>query len=99
MRRFVIKIIFILLLAALLAGCGGQKSTTNNKIALVTVIPTTVSLIAGDVVQITPSAQNSGNSAVTATFTFNSSNTKIATVAPNGLICGGVWDSLFIVCN
>jgi len=49
--------------------------------------------------QISVAAQNAANANVNAVFTFNSSNTKIATIAPSGLICGGVWDSLFIVCN
>ena len=54
---------------------------------------------AGDVVTITPSAVNSLNSSVTTVFTFNSSNTKIATVSPAGGVCAGVWDSIFVVCN
>jgi hypothetical protein len=88
-----------MLLIALLAGCG-QKSTTNpNKVAHVTVTPATLSMVAGDVTSVSVSAENSSNGAVTATFTFSSSNTKIATVAPNGSVCGGVWDSLFVVCN
>jgi hypothetical protein len=33
------------------------------------------------------------------TFTFNSSNTAVATVSPGGLVCGGVWDAFFVVCN
>ena len=45
------------------------------------------------------SAVNSANGTVTTTFTFNSSNTKIATVSPQGNVCAGVWDSAFVVCN
>src|SRR5260221_6066573 len=99
MQRSVIKVIFILFLTALLAGCGGGKSSSNNNVALVTVTPTTLPIVSGQVGQISPSAQNSANTGINTTFTFNSSNTKIATVAPSGLVCGGVWDSLFIVCN
>jgi len=98
--RSAIKTIFICLLASLIAGCGGGGSSTNpNKVAQVTVSPTTLSLVSGQVGQITVAAQNSTNTAINATFTFNSSNTKIATIAPSGLICAGVWDSLFIDCN
>src|SRR5258708_34477682 len=99
MQESAIKIIFIALLTALLAGCGGGKSSTNNNVVLVTVAPTTFSIVSGQVGQPSFTDQNSANPGVNASFTFNSSNTKIATVAPSGLVCGGVWDSLFIVCN
>src|SRR6266478_722240 len=42
---------------------------------------------------------NSANTPVATTFTFNSSNTKIATISPQGNVCAGVWDSSFVVCN
>ncbi|MGC2695136.1 MAG: hypothetical protein WA738_05030 [Candidatus Angelobacter sp.] len=45
------------------------------------------------------SVLNSAGSAVTALVTYNSSNTRVATVSPSGLVCGGVWDSTFVVCN
>ncbi len=101
MRWSGLKIIFAIFLAVLLAGCGGGGGSTanNNNVARVTVNPTTLSLVAGQVGQISVAAQNAANANVNAVFTFNSSNTKIATIAPSGLICGGVWDSLFIVCN
>lgn len=82
-----------------MAGCGGSSSTNANAVAVVNVTPTTISMNAGDVVTITPSAVNSQNSSVTTVFTFNSSNTKIATVSPAGGVCAGVWDSIFVVCN
>jgi len=90
--------ILFLVLAFSLSGCGGSSSTTNN-VALVALTPQTVSLVNGDVVTVTPSAVNSTNGAVTTTFTFNSSNTSIVTVSPSGQICGGVWDSVFVVCK
>ncbi|HZS27722.1 MAG TPA: hypothetical protein VFB76_10870, partial [Candidatus Angelobacter sp.] len=67
--------------------------------AQVLVTPTSASLVAGEVFTLTPSAVNSSNGAVTTTFTFNSSNTAIATISPAGSVCGGVWDSTFVVCN
>ena len=45
------------------------------------------------------SAVNSADASVATTFTFNSSNTQIATVSPGGSVCAGVWDSSFVVCN
>ncbi len=56
-------------------------------------------MVAGEVVGLSVSAVNSANGTVTTTFTFNSSNTSIATVSPQGNVCAGVWDSAFVVCN
>ena len=56
-------------------------------------------MVAGEVVGLSVSAVNSDNANVTATFTFNSSNTQIATISPAGNVCAGVWDSAFVVCN
>lgn len=88
----------IALLASLAAGCGGSKSA-NNTVAAVRVGSSTLSMVAGQVVGLSVSAVNSDNTGVTTTFTFNSSNTQIATVSPAGNVCAGVWDSAFVVCN
>ncbi len=44
-------------------------------------------------------AQNSTDNSVASTFTYNTSNPKLVTVSPAGLVCAGVWDSTFVVCN
>jgi hypothetical protein len=56
-------------------------------------------MVAGQVVSLSASAVNSANNAVSTTFTFNSTNTSIATISPQGNVCAGVWDSAFVVCN
>jgi trimeric autotransporter adhesin len=88
----------IVFFLSMVAGCGGSKSA-NNTVAAVTVSPASLSLVAGQVVGLSVSAVNSSNSSVNTTFTFNSSNTKIATISPSGQVCAGVWDSIFVVCN
>jgi len=88
----------IVLFVSLLAGCGGSKSA-NNKVAAVSLSPTTLSMVAGQVVTVSASAVNSANTTLTTTFTFNSSNTSTATISPQGNVCAGVWDSAFVVCN
>lgn len=103
MRRFAIIPGFILLVTMFVAGCGGG-SHTNSTVTQVILSSTSVSLNAGDVVQVTATPENSANSAVSATVTWSSSNTSIVTISSsNGsssaLICGGVWDTSFIVCN
>ncbi|HET9838301.1 MAG TPA: hypothetical protein VFR84_08710 [Candidatus Angelobacter sp.] len=82
-----------------MAGCGGGTKKANTTVAQVLVTPTTASLVAGQVLQVSATAVNSANSSVPTTFTFNSSNVAIATISPRGEICGGVWDSLFVICN
>jgi hypothetical protein len=56
-------------------------------------------MVAGQVVTLSASAVNSANTVVSTTFTFNSTNTSIATISPQGSVCAGVWDSAFVVCN
>ncbi|SRR5579859_4317229 len=89
----------MVLFACLMAGCGGGRKTVNTTVAQVLVTPTTASLVAGQVLQVSVTAVNSANNNVPTTFTFNSSNVAVATISPRGEICGGVWDSLFVVCN
>jgi hypothetical protein len=95
---FFTGIALIALLVSWTAGCGGSKSA-NNTIAAVQIAPATLSMVAGQVVTLTVSAVNSDNAAVSTTFTFNSTNTSIATISPQGSVCAGVWDSAFVVCN
>jgi hypothetical protein len=91
-------IALIALFVSWTAGCGGSKSS-NNTVAAVRVNASSLSMVAGEVVGLSASAVNSDNANVTATFTFNSSNTQIATISPAGNVCAGVWDSAFVVCN
>ncbi len=98
MRSWVGNTGILFICAALLAGCGGV-SKPNNTVTQVTLNPTSLSLASGDVAQISATALNSANAPVAATFTFTSSNTALVTVSPAGLVCGGVWDSSFIVCK
>jgi hypothetical protein len=88
----------VALSVSLAAGCGGSKSA-NNTVAAVRVGSSSLSMVAGEVVTLNVSAVNSDNANVSTTFTFNSSNTQIATVSPAGSVCAGVWDSAFVVCN
>lgn len=95
-----------LFLAVVLAGCGGGSGTSGgiptdpNKVTSVTLSPASVSLNAGDVLQVSAAAANSAGGFVSnAGITFSSSNIGLITVSPTGLVCGGVWDSQFVTCN
>jgi trimeric autotransporter adhesin len=84
--------------AVALAGCGGSSSNKNT-VAAVNVNPASISIVAGQVVQLSVSAVNASNIPVSATVTFNSSNPSKVTVSPSAFVCGGVWDSTFVTCN
>src|SRR5437763_13373479 len=104
MQRFAITTGFILIIALSLAGCGGgSSSSSNQKITSVTISATTLSLNAGEVVQIGATAVNSAGNSVVTTITFTSSNANLVGVSPAAInitsVCGGAWDSTFIVCN
>jgi hypothetical protein len=94
----VLKLSVVLAAAFLFAGCGGG-SKTNNTVAQVNLTPATISMVAGQVSRLGVSALNSAGNAVTTTFTFTTSNPRLATVSPAGEVCAGVWDSIFVTCN
>lgn len=83
---------------SLLAGCGGSTTVTPPATTIL-LSPTTASLNEGDVTTISAIAQDSSGTIIAADITFTSSNPGIATISTGGLLCGGVWDSSFIVCN
>src|SRR5262249_10784180 len=103
MRSWVGKVGAIFVCAGILGGCGGGSS--NNKIVAVTVTPSSLTLVSGEVTQLIVSATNSAGTAVTANATFSSSNTNLVTVSPpsgtsvGGSVCAGIWDANFVVCK
>jgi hypothetical protein len=113
MRSWAVQAAIILAITIWLTGCGGKSSsgkTVNSAVVQVTLGPastpssSTISLVAGQVTQLSFSALNANGSPATPTptFTFNTSNPKLATVGMSGglaLVCGGVFDSSAIVCN
>lgn len=103
MQSYALKAGLILCLAAALTSCGGgyNSGAAGNAVAQVTLTPASVSVVAGEVSQLGFNATtvSGGTPSPAPTFTFNSSNTQVATVSPSGLVCGGIWDSFFIVCN
>ncbi len=102
MQQFsVVRVLAALVTAiclSLLAGCGGSSTKTPTP-AKIVLSPTTVSLNEGDVATISAIAEDSSGNPIAADIAFTSSNPNIATVSTGGSICGGVWDSSFIVCS
>lgn len=111
MRSWAVKTGFIIVISitVVLAGCGGGSSNkTATTVAQVTLSCSpscasgTLSLVAGQVANLTAAAVNSGGGSVTTTFTFNSTNPSLVTIGFNAgqaLVCAGVWDSITVVCN
>jgi hypothetical protein len=81
------------------AGCGGSSATKNPIPAKIVLSPATLSLNEGDVTTISAIAQDSNGNGIAADITFSSSSPSIASISTGGSICGGVWDSSFIVCT
>lgn len=100
MRQFAITTGFTLFLSLILTGCGGGGSSSSSQtVTQVVLTPSTVSVNAGEVFQLSATPENAAGTAVTATVTYQSSNSNIAAVSNAGEICGGSWDASFIVCN
>src|SRR5262245_31131664 len=102
MRSWGVKTAVLFSTTALLSGCGGGSSSgkTNSIVAQVTLTPSSVSLVAGQVTPLFFGALNASGTPVTPTptFTFNTSDPNKVTVGMfqgQALACGGVWDSQF----
>jgi trimeric autotransporter adhesin len=92
----------ILLSCAFLASCG-HTNTTNvivnpvpSSVSLTTssAVGLNVSLEVGKTLSFTATARGAQNNLLTATFSFLSSNPAVVTIASNGAVCAGTWDSL-----
>ncbi len=84
-----------------LAGCGGHPPPGPSPFpAKITLSPaTSASVQAGGIISFSASAQNASNSAISATFIYQSSNTDILNLAANGVACAGKWDAQFVTCT
>src|SRR6267378_5880543 len=84
-----------------LGGCGGHKPAGPSPFAAkITLSPSpSASVQAGNIVSFSASAQNASGSAITATITFQSSNTDILNISSNGVACAGKWDTQFVTCT
>ena len=74
-----------------LGGCGGHKPPGPSPFpAKITLSPAiSASVQAGGIISFFASAQNASNSAISASFTYQSSNTAILNLASNGVACAG----------
>jgi hypothetical protein len=82
-------------------GCGGHSSPGVSPYPVrVTLNPgTSASVDLGAIFIFTATAQNSSNNNVSTTFTFQSSDTTVLNLAPNGVACAGHWDAVYTVCT
>ena len=95
----VLAVIFTAFCLCFLTACGGGVSNKTPDVAKIVLTPTTLSLNEGAVGAISAQALNSAGTFITADITFTSSNSTLAGVSTNGLVCGGQWDSSFINCT
>ena len=93
----VVAISFLLGLPA----CGkGSKSGAPLFPGKVTLTPgTTTSLDLGGTLNFVAAVQTVSGTNLATTITYNSSDTSILNLAPNGVACGGHWDVAFTTCT
>jgi hypothetical protein len=88
-------------LLSLLGACGGHTSTPISpfpgKITLSPSTDETVQL--GGTLFFVASAENATGTNIAATFVYQSSDTTILNLAPNGVACAGTWDAAFVTCT
>ena len=84
-----------------IGGCGGHTPSGQSPfVAKVNLTPgghTSIQL--GSFINFIASAQNSAGNNITGAFTFNSSDTSVLNIAPNGAGCAGRWDAGFTTCT
>jgi hypothetical protein len=91
----------ILVAVGTLAGCGGSRPPGASQLpAKITLSPSSsTSVQLGGTLNFTATAQNDANSNITLTYSFQSSNTSILNIAPNGVACAGRWDAAYTTCT
>jgi hypothetical protein len=96
--RFVVCVFVLSLLAVSFTACGGGGATTtipDEVPASITLSPTVNSTMdVGATQAFTATAFNRNNTAISETFSYQSSNPAVVTVANTGTVCAGTWDSL-----
>ncbi len=106
MRRFrssglgwVAAVLSILILS--IGGCGGHPPAGQSPlIARIILNPGGNSSVQiGSFINFSASATNAAGNNVSATFTYNSSDTSILNIASNGAACAGRWDANFTTCT
>lgn len=82
-------------------GCGGHSQPSVSRLpAKITINPgPSTSVALGAEFVFVASAQNSANGNISTSFTYQSSDTSIVNVAPNGVACAGHWDTTYSVCT
>ncbi|HXY09420.1 MAG TPA: hypothetical protein VEI52_16370 [Terriglobales bacterium] len=95
---FVVAVLASCVLFLFLAGCSGGKPVTLTQFpvpASVSISPSpSMSLEIGTTASFFTTVLNATKASLTEPVTFVSSNPSVASVAANGLVCGGSWDSL-----
>ncbi len=95
MRRFSFLAIGVALLLTFgSSACGGSKKTTPTATQVI-LGPSSLSLIPGATAQLSVNVEDANNSTtgISQTVTYNIDKPGLVSVANNGLVCAGTWDS------
>jgi len=87
-----------IVLTGSLVGCSSGKAVTTGTFpvpASISISPSpSLSMEVGTNQALTATVESSAKTSITEPVTYQSSNTAVVTVAANGLVCAGSWDSL-----
>jgi hypothetical protein len=83
------------------SACGGSRPPGASQIpAKITLNPSSsISVQIGSTLNFTATAQNDASSNISLTYSYQSSDTSILNIAPNGVACAGRWDAAFTTCT
>lgn len=85
------------------AGCSGSKAVNTTPFAVptsITLVPqNSVSMELGTNQTFVATPQGANNTPIAEPVFYQSSNSAVVTVAVNGLVCAGIWDSLSVPQN
>ena len=104
-RNLLLQYIFLPVLAVAFicsfSGCGGSRPPGASQIpAKITLNPSSsISVQIGSTLNFTATAQNDASSNISLTYSYQSSDTSILNIAPNGVACAGRWDAAFTTCT
>ena len=94
---------FLTAVAAALIGCGGSNHSAASPTvpSSITLAPQTISLDLGSTTALSATARNYAGNPVTVSYTWTSNAPSVASIANNGAVCAGTWDSLLapVVCT
>lgn len=100
-RSIGLRLAVVILSFCAITGCGGGSHPGPPLFAgRINLSPSsTTSMVLGSVLTFSASVQTASGTTLNTPVTFNSNDTSILNLAPNGVACAGQWDATFTSCT